>query len=79
MGERGSTTIPADTSPEAARVQAEILAGMRPDERMRIAFELSEGARRMARAGLRHRNPGLSDEELVSRLVELCYGVELPG
>lgn len=79
MGECGSTTIPADTSPEAAGVQARILAGMTPTERMRIAFQLSEGTRRMALAGLRHRNPGLSDEELVGRLVGLCYGVELPA
>jgi len=79
MGERESTMIPADTSVEAAEAQVRILSDMAPPERMRIAFEMSEAARRMALAGLRSRNPDLSEEELVGRLVALCHGIELPA
>lgn len=70
--------IPADTSPEAAAMQARLFAEMTPMERMRAAFDLSVATRRMTLAGLRSRHGQLSEEELTERLFEICYGEPLP-
>lgn len=66
--------MPFDTTPEAAAVQREILGRLSPAERLRIAFDLSDAVRNLAVAGLRKRNPGLTEEELARALIELCYG-----
>jgi hypothetical protein len=42
---------PADTSPEARRVQVEAWRRMTGEERLLLAFQLSEDVRRIAEAG----------------------------
>ena len=49
----------------------EILKRMTPGERLLKAFELTEFSRKLLRAGLRHRFPELSDEELHRRYLEV--------
>lgn len=46
-----------DTSPEARRVQLSVYRLMSPARRVAIALEMSEDARRIARAGA-HRRAG---------------------
>ena len=67
-------TEPSDTSPEAAAIQAEILRRMTPEQRLRLALDASESMRNVARTGLRHRHPELSEEELSRELMRLMYG-----
>ena len=42
----------------------DILRRMSPAERLQKAWELTENARMLFREGLRHRSPGISEEEL---------------
>lgn len=47
----------SDTSPEAAAIQDEIFRRMTPEQRVRLAIEMSESMRNVALAGLRSRRP----------------------
>ena len=60
-----------DTSREFARMVAERYAGMRPEERVRIAAEMFDTARELVLASL---PPGLSPAERRYRLCERFYG-----
>ena len=64
----------SDTSPEAARIQAEIFGRMTPSERLLLALEMSESIRDVALAGLRSRRPELSEHELRRELMSIMYG-----
>jgi DUF1365 family protein len=64
----------SDTSPQAAAIQQDVFRRMTPAARLRIALEMSESMRNVARAGLRRRRPELSDEELSHELMLLMYG-----
>lgn len=66
--------VPRDTSPSAARLQEEILRRFSPGERLRMAFEMSEFARSLSRAGLRNRRPELSEVELDDEMLKMLYG-----
>ena len=66
--------VPRDTSPSAARLQEEIHRRFSPGERLRMAFEMSEFARSLSRAGLRNRRPDLSDAELDDEMLKQLYG-----
>ena len=49
------------------------------EERLRLAFELSETVRRLALAGLRRRMDRATEEELARALLRLRYGTEEAG
>lgn len=49
--------LPADTTIEAARKQFEILQNMTGEQRMEIAFELSDKARQELMADIKKQNP----------------------
>lgn len=66
--------IPRDTSPEAAELQIELHRHFTPARRLAMAIEMSEFARSLSRAGLRSRNPHLTDEELDDEMLFLLYG-----
>jgi hypothetical protein len=55
----------------------ELLRAQTPAEKARTWVALCSGTRRMALAGLRARNPGLSEEELVDLLAEFLYGPKI--
>jgi len=59
-----------DTSAAALEAQLDAIRRISPVERLRRAFELSEAMRELALAGLRTRHPGLSEAELIERLLE---------
>lgn len=63
-----------DTTQSAADLQAEIHRRFTPADRLRMAFEMSEFARALSRAGLRQRKPHLSEAELDDELLYEMYG-----
>jgi hypothetical protein len=67
----------ADTSTEAARVQLEVLRRMTGAERVAIALDLSETARALSEAGIRHRHPEWTDETVRDALMDLLLGPQL--
>jgi hypothetical protein len=66
-----------DTSPEAERVQIELLRRMTPARKLRLLSELNDLGRQLAMAGLRQRHPGATREELEREYVSLTLGPEL--
>ncbi len=68
---------PRDTSPEARRVQLEAYRRMGPERRVALAIELSNQAREIALAGIRARNPELSQSEAQRILSRRTLGEEL--
>jgi hypothetical protein len=70
--------MPSDTSPDAAAIQQEIFRRMTPEQRLRIALELSEEMRNIALSGLRSRQPELTEEELKREMLRIMYGFVPP-
>jgi hypothetical protein len=66
--------VARDTSASAAQLQEDILRRFSPAERLRMAFEMSEFARSLSRAGLRSRRPDLTESELDDEMLALMYG-----
>ena len=64
-----------DTSAEAAAVQLEVYRRLGSSGRVAIAAELSAATRAIAVAGIRRRNPGLSEAQALRELMRLLYGV----
>ena len=71
--------VARDTSPAAARLQASIHQQFAPAKRLEMAIEMSEFARDLSRAGLRSRNPELSDLEIERELIRRIYGAPRRG
>lgn len=63
-----------DTRPEAADSQVALLRQASPARRMALALSLSQTVLFLAKQAIRSREPGLSDEEVGLRFVELHYG-----
>lgn len=70
---------PLDTDPKAWSQYEAVLEGMDGSSRVHAAVELSDAVREVRLAGLHARNPELTREELVARLVSEDYGVSLPA
>jgi len=68
---------PRDTSPEAWKVQMDLIRAMSPEEKLQRCFELSAMVRAFAEAGLRQRFPGVSDREIFLRAAHQRPGPEL--
>ena len=66
-----------DTTPEARRVQVELLRAAGPARRSQLALSLSQTTRELALAALRRLHPELSEVELRLRFAEVHYGREL--
>jgi hypothetical protein len=69
---------PRDATAESVRMQAAIHAAMTTEERLRIAIDMSDFTRDLARAGLRARRPELSEAEIERELLRLLYPNEAP-
>lgn len=67
----------ADTSDEAARVQAEIFARMTPEDRLLRAFEMCDLVTRIAEEGVRARHPDYDDEQVRIAVIRQRLGDEL--
>ena len=73
----GDPGRPLDTSPEAHRLQGEIYRRLGGAERLAIAFEMTETVRRLAVAGIRHRHPDYTEEQVLGAWARLTLGDEL--
>ena len=73
MWARVDKAMLSDTSPEAAAIQDEIFRRMTPEQRVRLALEMSESMRNVALAGLRSRRPELNEAELSRELLRVMY------
>jgi hypothetical protein len=69
--------MPNDTSPEAARVQIELLRQAGPAGRFAILRSLTATAVRLAREGIRRARPDLDERGVLIEFVALHYGAEL--
>lgn len=67
----------SDTSPDAERVQIELLRRASVAERAACMHTMTAWTIELARRGIQRANPGLSDEEVGLRFVELHYGRQL--
>ncbi|MBI4262849.1 MAG: hypothetical protein HY657_00605 [Acidobacteria bacterium] len=70
---------PADTTPDAERVQVELLRAAPVARRLHLALSLSATVIGAARRALARAHPQASSRELDLRFVELHYGPDLAG
>ncbi|HXI03702.1 MAG TPA: hypothetical protein VNI57_11050 [Candidatus Saccharimonadales bacterium] len=70
-------SLPLDTSRAAARLQVELWRRMSPQEKLRLASRMTQAAREFCLAGIRHRHPEASEEELKLRFAWITLGPEL--
>jgi hypothetical protein len=67
----------SDTSPEAERVQIQILRAMPDWRKFKLINDMIVTSRKLALAGLHERFLGASEQELRRRLATLVLGSEL--
>ena len=60
-----------DTLVAARERQRETFRRMTPEQRLAVAAEMSDEIRAVAEAGIRHRHPDYSDDEVQSELVAI--------
>lgn len=72
-----SLMVERDTTPEAHRVQIEVLRRLGPSHRGRMAVSMSEEMHEMARARIAKERPHLDERGQVRALVALLYGEPL--
>jgi hypothetical protein len=58
---------------QASRIQRDILRRMAPEERLRLAFEMSDLAHDLCRARIRQQHPDWTDEQVVRELVRSAF------
>ena len=63
----------SDTSPEARALQLRIQHAMTGEQRMLLAFEMSEFARELARAGIRRDHPDWTEAQVARELLRLAF------
>jgi hypothetical protein len=67
-----------DTSSDAAAIQLEAQRRLGVAGRFRVAAEMSEFTRELARSGLRTRRADLDGPQLRRELLRELYGLEVP-
>lgn len=63
-----------DTSEKAAAIQERLHDELGPEGRFRLAMRMSDLAREFAKAGVRERNPDLTEREILRELALFLYG-----
>lgn len=58
-----------DTSPDAQRMQFELLRRLSPSQKLALAFELTDALRDLVLADLHHRFPQADEEEIKRRFI----------
>jgi len=74
---RSRIVATGDTSREAREVQLQAQRRLGAGARLELAFEMCAEARRISIAGMRRRDPALSEAEARSRLLRRLLGEEL--
>ena len=67
----------SDTSPDAERVQFDLLRRAGAARRLRAGLDLSRDAIAMSREGLRRSRPGVPEADVLLEWVALHYGAAL--
>lgn len=70
-------TLARDTSPAAREVQLGSLRRLDGPARVQMAWRMSDEARNISRAGIRHRHPDWTDARVHAALLELLLGPQL--
>jgi hypothetical protein len=68
-----------DTSTTALELQRDAFRRMTPDQRVALALEMSDEIRDVTEAGIRHRHPALTDDEVRAALAAIILGRGGPG
>ena len=58
-----------DTTSDAQRKQYELMGRLTPEQKLSMAFALTDAMRQLILADLRHRFPGADDEEIRRRFI----------
>jgi hypothetical protein len=66
-----------DTSPEARKVQLELLRQMTPMERLKKTFAFSQQLTQMSMDAIRRRHPQFDENAVRLKFIELTYGKAL--
>lgn len=69
--------IPADTTPDAARKQFEILRKLDTATRAEMMFQLSDNLRSIVEAGTRLRHPEYDEQKVQREVLRLMVGEAL--
>ncbi len=69
--------IPFDTTPEAYKKHIEYLRGLTGEQRLEIAFELSDKARQELIADIKKQHPEFTKQQLIIEIIRRCYGEKL--
>jgi len=70
--------FPLDTAPEDySEEQLRWLRSLTPEQKVELAFQMSEHAREKARIGIRSRHPDYTAAEVSFALVRMLYGDDL--
>lgn len=72
-----SNFIPYDTDPSAFQAQLDFYRRIGPEARVRLAFQMSEQAREISKAGIRMRHPEYTEDQLQHALFRLLLGETL--
>jgi len=71
--------IPHDTDPSSFQAQLEFYRRIGPEGRVRLAFQMSEQAREISKAGIRMRHPEYTEDQVQHALFRLLLGDALYG
>jgi hypothetical protein len=71
------SSLPMDTSLEAARVQHQVYRSMAPEKRLEMACRMSDEARSLSAAGVRSRHPEYTERQVQLAVIRMCLGEEL--
>ena len=70
-------TVARDTSSAARRVQVDALRRLDGPTRLQMALRMSDDSRDVTLAGIRHRHPDWTDDDVHLELLRLLLGREL--
>jgi hypothetical protein len=65
-----------DTTPDAAAAQLAVYRRLGPEMRFRLAVEMSEAIRQLARDGIKHRHPYYTESQVTAVLIRQLYGLK---
>jgi hypothetical protein len=77
MSKKPTVARLTDTSPDAERVQLEVLRAMSPSRKVALVEDANRTARRLAMAGIRMRHPDATEAERNRLLMDIVLGEEL--
>ena len=70
-------TLARDTTPQARRIQLDAMRRLDGPSQLELACRMSDDARAISVAGIRHRHPEWSDREVRQSVLELLLGTDL--